>query len=107
MMACQLEENSMRVIQESMLQEETLASQSYETMHRRQLNMNMLVKDVLALNPMSSRMSQASVKERSSIQPSVYLQQEEVFFDPIQENEVINNLAPSKEIVLNEDSDHE
>jgi len=40
----------MRVIADSMLPEEALGSQGYEMLHRRQQNMNMLIKDVLALN---------------------------------------------------------
>ncbi len=71
MMVSQLEENSMRVIADSMLPEEAMNTQTFELMHRRQQNMNMLVKDVLALNPSkSSRMSQISVKERPA---SVYM----------------------------------
>jgi len=61
----------MRVIADSMLPEEAMNTQTFELMHRRQQNMNMLVKDVLALNPSkASRMSQISVKERPA---SVYM----------------------------------
>lgn len=35
------------------------------------------------------------------------MQQEEVFFDPVIENDVANNLAPTQNIAMHEDSDNE
>ena len=49
-------------------------------------------------------MSQASARDHPA---SVMLHQEEVYFDPVAENSVINNLAPSKEIVMHEESEPE
>ena len=72
----------------------------------------MLVKDVLALNNVSRfpRLSQISVQvlnEGVAERRSIIFNQEEVYYDPVQENDTINNLAPIKDAIMSDESEGE
>ena len=84
-MITQLEENSLRIIQDSMHPEDRpvtqFTTQNTDLMHRRAQNLNLLVKDVLALGG-GSRASQIATSRVSEAPASMMVIEEDMLYEP-------------------------